>query len=321
VVSAGPSARLAAHRAFLRAMRRTDLCHLTSSYEHPCLTGSRSVASFRARFPGDRLPSRQSDSLRRAAPGSICITSAGVVFPSRCVRPSLWHPCRVSQEKQPRSRESRRPESCRGHRPHARVKGVTCGVMARDVFRPTRTVAPRRPLERPAPDFALTAAWPPHRAQSAPFHPRGPLRASAGQAPVHASRCRRECASLGLGDARRLLQPDIDARARPRASRSSHASGAFGAPLLADKSPCRLRRPSPRVAAWRGLRATTSSTCVSTARSTCVGHAGRGPTRRSKGWHLPRTASGALLAALRAPGSPARRGGRVGARSPAGVPA
>lgn len=145
----------------------------------------------------------------------ILCTSAGVVFPSRCVRPSLWHPCRVSHGKQPRSRESRRPESCRGHRPHARVKAVTCGVMARDVFRPTRTVAPRRPLGRPAPDFALTAAWPPHRAQSAPFHPRGPLRASAGQAPVHASRCRRECASLGLGDAHRLLQPDIDARARP----------------------------------------------------------------------------------------------------------
>jgi hypothetical protein len=75
-----------------------------------------------------------------------------------------------------------------------------------------------------------------------------------------------------------------------RASRSSHASGAFRAPLLADKSPCRLRRPSPRVAALRGLRATTSSTCVSTARSTCVGHAGRGPTRWSKDWHLPRTA-------------------------------
>jgi len=72
VASAGPSARLSARRAFLRAMRRTDLCHLTASYEHPCLTGSRSVASFRARFPGYRLPSRQSDSLRRAAPGSFC---------------------------------------------------------------------------------------------------------------------------------------------------------------------------------------------------------------------------------------------------------
>jgi hypothetical protein len=121
----------------------------------------------------------------------ILWASTGVFFPSGCVRPSLWHPCRVSRGKPLRSRVSRRPESCRGHRPHARVKGMACGLMTRDVFRPTRTVAPRRPFERPAPAFALTAAWPPHRAQSAPFHPRRPLRVFAGQAPVHASRCRR----------------------------------------------------------------------------------------------------------------------------------
>ncbi len=63
-----------------------------------------------------------------------------------------------------------------------------------------------------------------------------------------------------------------------------------------------------------GLRATTSTACGCTPRPTCVGHAGRGPRRRSKGLSMPRTVCGALLPALRAPGSPASGSTRVGAR-------
>jgi len=47
--------RLAALRAPERAMRRTDFCLLTSSYEHPRLVGSQCVTRFRYAHSGDRL--------------------------------------------------------------------------------------------------------------------------------------------------------------------------------------------------------------------------------------------------------------------------
>jgi hypothetical protein len=59
VVAEYPSAsavspiRLAAGRASRRAMRRTDFCLLTSSYEHPRLAGSRCVNRFRACAVGE----------------------------------------------------------------------------------------------------------------------------------------------------------------------------------------------------------------------------------------------------------------------------
>jgi hypothetical protein len=47
--------RLATPRAPRRAMRRTDFCHLTSSYEHPRLAGFRSVTRLRSCVSDNRL--------------------------------------------------------------------------------------------------------------------------------------------------------------------------------------------------------------------------------------------------------------------------
>jgi len=54
------------------------------------------------------------------------------------------------------------------------------------------SLAPRRSLERPAQDLPGFAVWPPRARFSTPFHPRMPLRAPEGRAPVHAPRCQRE---------------------------------------------------------------------------------------------------------------------------------
>jgi hypothetical protein len=60
--------RLAAHRTSRRAMRRTDFCLLTSSYEYPRLVGSRHVVALaRSARSGTSPVSRQCDSLRWAA--------------------------------------------------------------------------------------------------------------------------------------------------------------------------------------------------------------------------------------------------------------
>ncbi len=87
----------------------------------------------------------------------------------------------------------------------------------------------------------LQKGWPHDPAKIAV---RWPHEAANRQArlPVHASRCQRGRASLGLGASCRLLQPDNNARAHPTSVRSSHASGAF-APLLAGTNRCRLRWP------------------------------------------------------------------------------
>jgi len=79
--SAAPPTRLAAPRASRRAMRRTDFCLLTSSYEHPRLVGSRCVMRLRAPQPGRSPVSRQSDSLRWAAPLSFGCHRDGRVVP------------------------------------------------------------------------------------------------------------------------------------------------------------------------------------------------------------------------------------------------
>jgi len=71
------------------------------------------------------------------------------------------------------------------------------------------SLAPRRSLERPAPDLPGDAVWPPRARFSTPFHPRRALAGSpwaglASTRPV-ADGCR---ASSSLGAACRLLQPD-----------------------------------------------------------------------------------------------------------------
>lgn len=84
--SAAPSIRLATHRAERRAMRRTDICRLTSSYEHPRLVGSRGrPALARLRHWGDRL--LHGSAIRFGGPHVLNVSTApGVVFPVRGVR-------------------------------------------------------------------------------------------------------------------------------------------------------------------------------------------------------------------------------------------
>jgi len=80
--SAAPPIRLAAPRSSRRAMRRTDFCLLTSTYEHPRLAGSR------GRQPLSRL--RLGDiacltSVRFASVGrtfSLGSITVGLLFPS-----------------------------------------------------------------------------------------------------------------------------------------------------------------------------------------------------------------------------------------------
>jgi hypothetical protein len=144
-----------------------------------------------------------------------------------------------------------------------------------------RTFAPRRPFERPAPAFACPAAWPPRGKLSTPFHRHRPFRALVGQAPVRAFRCHRVRASLSLGAACRLLQPEttrehtlraFDPRTRvelsPRYSPAPTDAGCVGPRYVAASGAC---EPRP---ARAGLR----TTC-----STCVDRADRGPKRSRKG--------------------------------------
>jgi len=86
-------------------VRRTDLCLLTSSYEHPRLVGSRCVErGKRLRTLGRSPASRQCDSLRRAARSSEGGIAAGVVFPWRCVQAVPLAPLSPSSRRTPRSR-------------------------------------------------------------------------------------------------------------------------------------------------------------------------------------------------------------------------
>jgi hypothetical protein len=85
--SAASSIRLAVPRASRRAMRRTGFCHLTSSYEHPCLAGSRVVERLRARHRRSRLLHGSTSRFGGSHVAPLRdFTASGVVFPSRCVR-------------------------------------------------------------------------------------------------------------------------------------------------------------------------------------------------------------------------------------------
>jgi hypothetical protein len=80
--SAASPIRLAAPRASRRAMRRTDFCHLTSSYEYPRLVDSRPRPSaFAPSRPRSRL--LHGSAARFGGPShSIESTTAGVLLPS-----------------------------------------------------------------------------------------------------------------------------------------------------------------------------------------------------------------------------------------------
>jgi len=94
-----------------RAMRRTDFCHLTTSYRYPCLVSFRRVRRFRACATGEIAccTAEQLASVGRTIPS--CVTVVGVVFPPRCVRTEPLTPLSPP----PRGpRRSRVHESSRG---------------------------------------------------------------------------------------------------------------------------------------------------------------------------------------------------------------
>ena len=85
--SAASSIRLAVPRASRRAMRRTSFCHLTSSYEHPYLAGSRPVERLRVRHRRSRLLHGRTSRFGGSHVAPLRdFTASGVFFPSRCVR-------------------------------------------------------------------------------------------------------------------------------------------------------------------------------------------------------------------------------------------
>jgi hypothetical protein len=166
--------------------------------------------------------------------------------------------------------------------PHPR-EAESATESVRGVFGRSRSLAPQRSFERPAPDFPGVAAWPPLHRFSTPFHPLAiPGDERAGQAPVHAHRCQRLARfSWALDAACRLLQPvtirghtlrATDPRARvklsPHCSPAPTDAGCVGLPVR-----CHTEDP----------RATVRARRLSPSRSTCVDESNRGPRRRSEG--------------------------------------
>jgi len=199
---------LAAPQLEWRAMRRTDFCHLTFFVRAPAprwFSARQTLA--RPRDRGDRLHHVQADSLRRVARCLLLESSRWALSSRRdACKPSLWQPLSPP----PWGHTARAACASMKAAKIARIafawtKRVAAAI--RGVFHRARTVAPQRPLGRPASDFACIATWPPRCKRSTPFHSCCLLRAIRSQSPVHASRCHRRRASLSLGEAYRLLQP------------------------------------------------------------------------------------------------------------------
>jgi len=178
------------------------------SYEHPRLVGSRCVKRLRAsafeeiacitfrpiRFGGSHVVSCWSRRGGRCLPA---VTRANRASDDPCRLPHRAYAARAAFATVKAAKIARIA--------FAWTKRVAAAI--RGVFHRVRTVAPQRPLGRPASDFACIATWPPQCRRSTPFHSCRLLRATRSQSPVHASRCHRRRASLSLGEAYRLLQP------------------------------------------------------------------------------------------------------------------
>jgi hypothetical protein len=289
-------------------MRRTSFCHLTSSYEHPYLAGSRVVERLRARHRRSRLLHGRTSRFggSHVAPRRD-FTASGVVFPSRCVRTGPLTPL-SPPARSPWSSRSLRSRAGRRDRPQsARVNDANQKTI-RGAFHRSRTFAPQRPLGRPAPDFTSLAALPPRCPLPTPLHPRESFRdlARAGP-PSTSSRCQQ---GLRFSRPRSSLADfcnRYDVRAHPSSCRSSHASGAF-APLLAGTNRCRLRWPLRCVATPRACEPQPAHAGF---HSDVLRLRGRDESR-VEAFEQRRAARScddvarALLVTPRAPGSPAR---------------
>jgi hypothetical protein len=310
--SAAPSIRLAAPRSSRRAMRRTDFCLLTSSYEHPRLAGSRCVNRFRACAVGEI-----------ACFTAVRFASVGRTFSldghrSGLVVPAAMRACRTSDIPvasspcaDPLARSNTR-ESRRDRLQLTRVNGASraddpgCLPSCKDPS-PRDALSSARLRTSPGSRFG-------HRMPGSRrlFTPGCPCEHPGAGLPSTCPVANGSHASSSLGAACRLLQPEYDARAHPSSCRPSHASGAF-APLLAGTNRCRLRWPPRCVAAPGACEPRPVHTDLRAACSACADETSRGPKRSSKGERaLLDDVARALLVALRAPGSPARSVAEVG---------
>jgi hypothetical protein len=161
--------RLAAPRSTRRAMRRTDFCHLTSSYEHPRLVGS---------WPR-KLP--------LVCPGIRLLHGRAIHFGGA---PALAG-----------ARASDTPVALlargRGRRPERSRESMRFGTTTRSVFRRAKDLRPATLSRAPGSGLPGDAALPPRRRLSMPLDPREPFWVRVGRAPVHASRCHREARFSG----------------------------------------------------------------------------------------------------------------------------
>jgi hypothetical protein len=182
----------------------------------------------------------------------------------------------------------------------------------RGAFHRSRTIAPRRSFERPAPVFADTAALPPRYRLSMPFHPPGAFRIRVGRAPVHAARCQRDSRFSGprrrsptsatettRGHTLRAFDPRTRVRLSPRCSPAPTDAGCVGLAMR-----CRIRKP-----ASHDLHATACARRVPLA---WTGQIADRSARVKASCALLDDVARALLVAPRAPGSPARVGARDG---------
>jgi hypothetical protein len=308
-------------------MRRTSFCHLTSTYEHPCLAGSRVVGRLRARHRRSRLLHGRTSRFG----GSPRCPSSGFHRVGRC-RPVAMRENRTSD-----TPVASCPEpvelalltlSCRPPRPPqpARVNDANQKTI-QSAFHRSRTFAPQRPLGRPAPDFTSPAAWPPRCPLPTPLHPREPFWESRESwAAVHVVPLPAGITLLSASVvARRLLQPlrrtgtpfepPILAREwsfRPAARRHQPMPVALASPVRCHTGDLRAVIRSRRLSLRR----------VPLARTRRI--AGRGA--RAKAWFARSCddVARALLVTPRAPGSPDRcaswsgepRGSSLRPRSP-----
>jgi len=67
-------------------MRRTDFCHLTSSYQYPCLVDSRRIRRLRAVAAGEVACYTAGQLASAGRTRLLVLIAMGVVFPPRCVR-------------------------------------------------------------------------------------------------------------------------------------------------------------------------------------------------------------------------------------------
>jgi len=110
---------------------------------------------------------------------------------------------------------------------------MRAAAVTRGVFHRARTIAPQRPLERPAPDFVCTATWPPRCKRSTPFRPADPLESwglgSRSRAPLPAGARfsePRRCLPTSATIHRRAGTPNERFSPRTRVELSPHYSPA-----------------------------------------------------------------------------------------------